>query len=132
LDILHTYQKEQRNLKEGIPGKQLSEHEVYSQVSKIFENQEDLLQEFGQFLPESNHAIVCYFSQLKSYLYFNIYNIHFLGHEAYLRTTKKASEISATSKGVYRPNASASPNSTPTWSNWSKKKRHGSCSSNQY
>lgn len=58
LDILHSYQKEQRNAKEGIPGKTLSEHEVYSQVAKIFENQEDLLQEFGQFLPESNQSAI--------------------------------------------------------------------------
>lgn len=61
LEILHTYQKEQRNLKEGtIVGggqgsgsKQLTEAEVYSQVAKLFENQEDLLAEFGQFLPDA-------------------------------------------------------------------------------
>ncbi|XP_071446323.1 paired amphipathic helix protein Sin3a isoform X2 [Hetaerina americana] len=55
LEILHTYQKEQRNLKEGhsTPGKHLTEAEVYSQVAKLFENQEDLLQEFGQFLPDA-------------------------------------------------------------------------------
>ncbi|KAG8324934.1 Paired amphipathic helix protein Sin3a [Homalodisca vitripennis] len=63
LEILHTYQKEQRNLKEGAgPGsqstgtKQLTEAEVYSQVAKLFEHQEDLLAEFGQFLPDAtNH-----------------------------------------------------------------------------
>lgn len=63
LEILHTYQKEQRNLKEGIGGggqaagtKQLTEAEVYSQVAKLFEHQEDLLAEFGQFLPDAtNH-----------------------------------------------------------------------------
>uniref|UniRef100_A0A1B6LK83 Paired amphipathic helix protein Sin3a n=1 Tax=Graphocephala atropunctata TaxID=36148 RepID=A0A1B6LK83_9HEMI len=63
LEILHTYQKEQRNLKEGNgPGsqstgtKQLTEAEVYSQVAKLFEHQEDLLAEFGQFLPDAtNH-----------------------------------------------------------------------------
>jgi len=55
LEILHTYQKEQRNLKEGLstPGKHLTEAEVYSQVAKLFENQEDLLAEFGQFLPDA-------------------------------------------------------------------------------
>lgn len=31
---------------------------MYSQVAKIFENQEDLLAEFGQFLPESNHSAI--------------------------------------------------------------------------
>ena len=57
LEILHTYQKEQRNIKEGIvvPGhKPLTEAEVYSQVAKLFQNQEDLLSEFGQFLPDAN------------------------------------------------------------------------------
>ena len=60
LEILHTYQKEQRNLKEGSNitgnsggGKHLTEAEVYSQVAKLFENQEDLLAEFGQFLPDA-------------------------------------------------------------------------------
>lgn len=55
LEILHTYQKEQRNVKEGTcgPAKHLTEAEVYSQVSKLFEHQEDLLAEFGQFLPDA-------------------------------------------------------------------------------
>ena len=35
----------------------LSEAEVYSQVAKLFQNQEDLLKEFGQFLPDSNGHI---------------------------------------------------------------------------
>ncbi|XP_018324326.1 paired amphipathic helix protein Sin3b [Agrilus planipennis] len=62
LEILHTYQKEQRTLKEssgggGNPGKHLTEQEVYSQVAKLFENQSDLLAEFGQFLPDAtSHA----------------------------------------------------------------------------
>ncbi|XP_012282636.1 paired amphipathic helix protein Sin3a isoform X2 [Orussus abietinus] len=67
LEILHTYQKEQRNLKEsshvggagvgGVAGtgKHLTEAEVYSQVAKLFENQEDLLAEFGQFLPDATN-----------------------------------------------------------------------------
>ncbi|XP_011347883.1 paired amphipathic helix protein Sin3b isoform X4 [Ooceraea biroi] len=66
LEILHTYQKEQRNLKEsghmsgtstGATGgtKHLTEAEVYSQVAKLFENQEDLLAEFGQFLPDATN-----------------------------------------------------------------------------
>lgn len=59
LEILHTYQKEQRTLKENqqssgmATGKTLTEAEVYSQVAKLFENQEDLLAEFGQFLPDA-------------------------------------------------------------------------------
>jgi hypothetical protein len=34
-------------------GKHLTEAEVYSQVAKLFEHQEDLLAEFGQFLPDA-------------------------------------------------------------------------------
>ncbi|VEN64622.1 unnamed protein product [Callosobruchus maculatus] len=67
LEILHTYQKEQRTLKEssggavgigpGAAGKHLTEQEVYSQVAKLFENQNDLLAEFGQFLPDATSHI---------------------------------------------------------------------------
>lgn len=55
LEILHAYQKEQKILKEGsnTPSKQLTENEVYSQVAKLFDQQEDLLREFGQFLPDA-------------------------------------------------------------------------------
>ena len=58
LEILHAYQKEQKIIKEGKQpdSKPLTESEVYSKVAKLFQNQEDLLQEFGQFLPESNNA----------------------------------------------------------------------------
>lgn len=59
LEILHTYQKEQRTLKESTTvstsGKHLTEQEVYSQVAKLFENQSDLLAEFGQFLPDATN-----------------------------------------------------------------------------
>ena len=30
--------------------------QVYQQVAKLFQNQEDLLQEFSQFLPDANGA----------------------------------------------------------------------------
>lgn len=36
-------------------GKHLTEAEVYSQVAILFENQEDLLAEFGQFLPDATN-----------------------------------------------------------------------------
>ncbi len=57
LEILHTYQKDQKAIKEGHPpsGRHLTEAEVYAQVSKLFQNQEDLLAEFGQFLPEATN-----------------------------------------------------------------------------
>merc|ERR1719422_357811 len=37
----------------GAPKSLLTESEVYAQVSRLFQNQEDLLAEFGQFLPEA-------------------------------------------------------------------------------
>nr|CAB3266076.1 paired amphipathic helix protein Sin3a [Phallusia mammillata] len=59
LEILHKYQKEQRNMKDSngsyVPS--LSESEVYAQVAKLFQNDEDLLREFGQFLPDAGGAV---------------------------------------------------------------------------
>lgn len=59
LEILHKYQKEQRTVKEtnGAYTPTLSESEVYSQVAKLFKNDEDLLREFGQFLPDAGGGI---------------------------------------------------------------------------
>ncbi|XP_044019251.1 paired amphipathic helix protein Sin3a-like [Aphidius gifuensis] len=64
-DILHTYQQEQKALKDagdhvsGIgtaapsaSGSKLSEAEIYTKVAKLFENQEDLLADFLKFLPD--------------------------------------------------------------------------------
>ena len=64
LEILHAYQKEQKSIKEGKQpdiwpdSKPLTESEVYLKVAKLFQNQDDLLQEFGQFLPESNSSSI--------------------------------------------------------------------------
>lgn len=60
LEILHAYQKEQKSIKEGKQpdSKPLTESEVHLKVSKLFQNQDDLLQEFGQFLPESNSSSI--------------------------------------------------------------------------
>ncbi|KAJ0056818.1 hypothetical protein NL108_018215, partial [Boleophthalmus pectinirostris] len=60
LEILHTYQKEQRNAKEagGSYTPVLTEQEVYTQVARLFKNQEDLLSEFGQFLPDANNSML--------------------------------------------------------------------------
>ncbi|XP_053621549.1 paired amphipathic helix protein Sin3b isoform X3 [Plodia interpunctella] len=52
LEILHAYQRGHRDVKEP-QAKQQTEQEVYSQVAKLFENQDDLLAEFGQFLPDA-------------------------------------------------------------------------------
>lgn len=59
LEILHKYQKEQRTVKEtnGAYAPTLSESEVYAQVAKLFKNDEDLLREFGQFLPDAGGGI---------------------------------------------------------------------------
>ncbi|CAH8841345.1 unnamed protein product [Trichobilharzia szidati] len=51
LDILQWYQKEQRH-SDPMCRKQ-AELQVYQDVAKLFDGQEDLLQEFSQFLPES-------------------------------------------------------------------------------
>uniref|UniRef100_A0A3Q2YQG0 Paired amphipathic helix protein Sin3a n=1 Tax=Hippocampus comes TaxID=109280 RepID=A0A3Q2YQG0_HIPCM len=60
LEILHTYQKEQRNAKEagGNYTPAPTEQEVYAQVARLFKNQEDLLSEFGQFLPDANSSVL--------------------------------------------------------------------------
>ncbi|KAJ8707258.1 hypothetical protein PYW08_011392 [Mythimna loreyi] len=52
LEILHAYQRGHREMKEP-QAKLQTEAEVYSQVAKLFENQDDLLAEFGQFLPDA-------------------------------------------------------------------------------
>lgn len=57
LRILHKYQNEQR--KKDSAGKSaspLTETEVFKQVAHLFDNQEDLLREFGQFLPDATPA----------------------------------------------------------------------------
>uniref|UniRef100_A0A8C0YTQ7 Paired amphipathic helix protein Sin3a n=2 Tax=Cyprinus carpio TaxID=7962 RepID=A0A8C0YTQ7_CYPCA len=63
LEILHKYQKEQRNAKEagGSYTPALTEQEVYAEVAQLFKNQEDLLSEFGQFLPDANSSHVFFF-----------------------------------------------------------------------
>lgn len=58
LEILHTYQKDQKAIKEGHQptGRFLTEGEVFAQVAKLFQHQDDLLNEFSQFLPEATNA----------------------------------------------------------------------------
>lgn len=53
LEILHAYQKDQHTTK--IPGSKIVlENEVYAQVARLFQNQQDLLEEFSQFLPDAS------------------------------------------------------------------------------
>ncbi|XP_068090261.1 paired amphipathic helix protein Sin3b [Hyperolius riggenbachi] len=56
LEILHTYQKDQLNPK-GCPFRGMSEEEVFTEVASLFRGQEDLLSEFGQFLPEAKRSL---------------------------------------------------------------------------
>uniref|UniRef100_A0A8C5BZ56 Histone deacetylase interacting domain-containing protein n=1 Tax=Gadus morhua TaxID=8049 RepID=A0A8C5BZ56_GADMO len=60
LEILHTYQKEQLEVKEGRGNRVTSgmtEDEVFSKVASLFKGQEDLLAEFGQFLPDAKRSL---------------------------------------------------------------------------
>ncbi|XP_056132358.1 paired amphipathic helix protein Sin3b [Lampris incognitus] len=60
LEILHTYQKEQLEAKEsrGSRGSSgMTEDEVFSKVASLFKGQEDLLAEFGQFLPDAKRSL---------------------------------------------------------------------------
>nr|KAF6283307.1 SIN3 transcription regulator family member B [Pipistrellus kuhlii] len=56
LEILHTYQKEQLGTKSR-PFRGMSEEEVFTEVANLFRGQEDLLSEFGQFLPEAKRSL---------------------------------------------------------------------------
>ncbi|KAM9478913.1 paired amphipathic helix protein Sin3b-like isoform 1-T1 [Salvelinus alpinus] len=66
LEILHTYQvhcvinmKEQLDVKEsrGRSSSGMTEDEVFSKVASLFKGQEDLLAEFGQFLPDAKRSL---------------------------------------------------------------------------
>ncbi|KAM9475369.1 paired amphipathic helix protein Sin3b isoform 2-T2 [Clarias gariepinus] len=59
LEILHTYQKEQLELKENRSRTStgMTEDEVFSKVASLFKGQEDLLAEFGQFLPDAKRSL---------------------------------------------------------------------------
>uniref|UniRef100_A0A665TQJ5 Paired amphipathic helix protein Sin3b n=1 Tax=Echeneis naucrates TaxID=173247 RepID=A0A665TQJ5_ECHNA len=58
LEILHTYQKEQLEVKESRGSSGMTEDEVFSKVASLFKGQEDLLAEFGQFLPDAKRSLV--------------------------------------------------------------------------
>uniref|UniRef100_A0A8C2X3G4 Paired amphipathic helix protein Sin3b n=1 Tax=Cyclopterus lumpus TaxID=8103 RepID=A0A8C2X3G4_CYCLU len=68
LEILHTYQKEQLEVKESRGNRSssgMTEDEVFSKVASLFKGQEDLLAEFGQFLPDAKRSLVRGKEQLK-------------------------------------------------------------------
>uniref|UniRef100_A0A8C8LV53 Paired amphipathic helix protein Sin3b n=1 Tax=Oncorhynchus tshawytscha TaxID=74940 RepID=A0A8C8LV53_ONCTS len=68
LEILHTYQKEQLEVKEsrGHGSSGMTEDEVFSKVASLFKGQEDLLAEFGQFLPDAKRSLVSIFPFLRA------------------------------------------------------------------
>lgn len=56
-----TPQKEQLEVKESRAGRGssgMTEDEVFSKVASLFKGQEDLLAEFGQFLPDAKRSLV--------------------------------------------------------------------------
>ncbi|XP_074834088.1 paired amphipathic helix protein Sin3b isoform X2 [Carettochelys insculpta] len=84
LEILHTYQKEQLNTK-GRPFRSMSEEEVFTEVANLFRGQEDLLSEFGQFLPEAKRSLFTGNGPCE------MNNIQKTEHEKNLEHTKKRS-----------------------------------------
>lgn len=56
-DSFSLSQKEQLSTK-GRPFRGMSEEEVFTEVANLFRGQEDLLSEFGQFLPEAKRSLV--------------------------------------------------------------------------
>lgn len=57
------FQKEQLEVKEsrGRSSSGMTEDEVFSKVASLFKGQEDLLAEFGQFLPDAKRSLVSIF-----------------------------------------------------------------------
>uniref|UniRef100_A0AAR2IXF4 Paired amphipathic helix protein Sin3b n=1 Tax=Pygocentrus nattereri TaxID=42514 RepID=A0AAR2IXF4_PYGNA len=84
LEILHTYQKEQLELKENRSRSSsgMTEDEVFSKVASLFKGQEDLLAEFGQFLPDAKRSLFGSATlspeTFQYYLTVNIIFLHFL------------------------------------------------------
>uniref|UniRef100_A0A672HW39 Paired amphipathic helix protein Sin3b n=1 Tax=Salarias fasciatus TaxID=181472 RepID=A0A672HW39_SALFA len=79
LEILHTYQKEQLEVKESRGSRGsigMTEDEVFSKVASLFKGQEDLLAEFGQFLPDAKRSLVSQATAAKhlNIKYMNIFN----------------------------------------------------------
>ena len=50
---------------------------MYHQVAKLFQNQEDLLQEFSQFLPDANGAAMSGVSHMACYIFSLLVNSYF-------------------------------------------------------
>ncbi|TTJ85384.1 Paired amphipathic helix protein Sin3b [Bagarius yarrelli] len=111
LEILHTYQKEQLELKENRSrtSSGMTEDEVFSKVASLFKGQEDLLAEFGQFLPDAKRSLFTSGS--------------LTGREQ----IKKMDEEELNKQGKKRPRPLLLPHVTPLL----KKKMKFSCSKDQ-
>ncbi|XP_064551737.1 uncharacterized protein Sin3A isoform X2 [Drosophila montana] len=117
LEILHAYQKEQKVMKEGSTGsglnqgKMLTEQEVYTQVAKLFGQDEDLLREFGQFLPDAtNHQSSAAAAAAAQYMSkSSLHNDHHNKQQQQQRTTTTAT----LSGGAHISMSSASPSAVP-------------------
>ncbi|MCJ8734599.1 hypothetical protein PDJAM_G00237210 [Pangasius djambal] len=111
LEILHTYQKEQLELKENRSRTNtgMTEDEVFSKVASLFKGQEDLLAEFGQFLPDAKRSLFTSGS--------------LTGKEQ----VKKTDEEELNKQGKKRPRPLLLPHMTPLL----KKKMKFSCSKDQ-
>ncbi|KAF7695575.1 paired amphipathic helix protein Sin3b isoform X1 [Silurus meridionalis] len=111
LEILHTYQKEQLELKENRSrvSSGMTEDEVFSKVASLFKGQEDLLAEFGQFLPDAKRSLFTSGS--------------LTGKEQ----VKKMDEEDFNKQGKKRPRPLLMPHMTPLL----KKKMKFSCSKDQ-
>ncbi|RUS78096.1 hypothetical protein EGW08_014140, partial [Elysia chlorotica] len=117
LEILHTYQKEQRlNRDQGGavgPTKPLTESEVYQQVANLFKNQDDLLAEFGQFLPDatggSSYGVASFVSTAESSL--GVRNDHSSTVKKPGYASGKTQANKSSSGGIKRPSGSTSSSS---------------------
>ncbi|XP_017959431.1 uncharacterized protein LOC108653455 isoform X2 [Drosophila navojoa] len=116
LEILHAYQKEQKVMKEGSSGsglnqgKMLTEQEVYTQVAKLFGQDEDLLREFGQFLPDAtNHQSSAAAAAAAQYMSKSALHNDHHNKQQQQRTTTTAT----LSGGAHISMSSASPSAVP-------------------
>ncbi|KAH8372004.1 hypothetical protein KR093_009691 [Drosophila rubida] len=128
LEILHAYQKEQKVMKEssgGVGGgamsqdKMLTEQEVYTQVAKLFGQDEDLLREFGQFLPDAtNHQSSAAAAAAAQYMSKSaLHNDHHKKQQQQQQTVQQQQQRTTTtatlSGGAHISMSSASPSAVP-------------------
>ncbi|KAL5257487.1 hypothetical protein ACHWQZ_G012432 [Mnemiopsis leidyi] len=62
MEILHTFQKDQKTVKDTTQHGPMCETEVFDKVRVLFKDQPDLLKDFSQFLPEA-HVVAAHLQQ---------------------------------------------------------------------